>query len=78
MNATRLLIVLAAVALIVWVWRRAASGPSRSAQAQLHGICLGNAAQAERLIAAEMTRAPGITREEAARRAIDRYRRDNR
>ena len=36
------------------------------------------AANQERLIEGEMNRAPGIPRGEAARRAVQRYQRDNR
>lgn len=61
-----------------WLWwdrRRAAE----SAEGQLRGICSGDAQQVERLIAFEIARAPApISRAEAARRAVDRYRRDNR
>jgi hypothetical protein len=39
---------------------------------------MGDEDQMERLIGSEMGRAPGLSRTEAARRAVDRYRRDNR
>lgn len=45
---------------------------------QLRRICLGDDAQAERLIDGEMSRAPGVSRAEAVQRALERYRRDNR
>jgi hypothetical protein len=71
------LILLAAVAGAIWLWvahrrRRFA------AEKELRRICLGDERQAERLLASEMTRAPGVSRAEAARRAVERYRRDNR
>jgi hypothetical protein len=72
------LLLLAALLAGVWIWYRTRGGGSRGAEAQLRSICLGNAQQAERLIDGEMKRAPGISRTEAARRAIERYRRDNR
>jgi hypothetical protein len=71
------LLVLAVIA-GVWWWSRQRSEPSRRAEAQLQKICLGNELQAERLIAAELSRAPGISRAEAAMRAVQRYQRDNR
>jgi hypothetical protein len=76
---TRLIIVIIGGAILaVWLWSRFRDGASRSAEARLRSICLGDEGQAERLIASEMTRAPGISRGEAAGRAIERYRRDNR
>ena len=63
----------------VWLWlRRGRGGSTRSAEWQLRRICFGNDAQVERLIDFEMTRGSGISRAEAASRAVDRYRRDNR
>jgi len=62
----------------VWLWLRRAPGGSRRAEKRLRRICLGDDRQVERLIDAEMIRAPGISRGEAASRAVDRYRRDNR
>lgn len=60
---------------LLWERRRAIQGP----EVQLRGICSGDAQQVERLIAYEQARAPGaISRAEAARRAVDRLRRDNR
>jgi hypothetical protein len=41
-------------------------------------LCRGDQKQMERLIALEMTRAPKITRDEAARRAVVSLRRDHR
>lgn len=61
-----------------WWWLRRGSGAPREAESQLRRICLGNAGQVERLINSEMTRSPGISRAEAAGRAVRRYQRDNR
>ncbi len=46
------------------------------AEAELLHLCLGNAEQAERLIALEMKKRPGLQRREAARRAVHGLRRD--
>jgi hypothetical protein len=54
------------------------SAPGRDAEARLRRICHGNQEQAERLIAGEIARAPGLSRVEAAARAVARYERDNR
>jgi hypothetical protein len=72
------ILVIGVVIAAVWFWSRYRHSPSRSAEARLRGICFGNEGQVERLIASEMSRAPGISRAEAALRAVDRYRRDNR
>jgi hypothetical protein len=64
------------VVLGVWLWLR--RGAAQRAERQLRRICFGDDDQVERLINLEMTRAPGISRAEAASRAVDRYRRDNR
>ena len=61
-----------------WLWLRRGRGVSRQAEAQLRRICLGNDGQVERLINGEVTRTPGISRAEAASRAVERYQRDNR
>jgi len=62
-----------------WLWwnRRAAS---TGAEAELRKICFGDPSQVERLIEGEMRRggAGTVSRAEAARRAVDRHRRDNR
>jgi hypothetical protein len=71
------LVLLACVAGVIWLWR-AHRGQRRAAETQLRRICMGNVRQAERLIEWEMTRTPGLSRAEAARRAVERYRRDNR
>jgi hypothetical protein len=70
--------ILGAIALGVWWWLRQRGGASRQAEAQLRRICLGNDGQVERLIKGELTRSPGISRAEAASRAVERYQRDNR
>ena len=70
--------ILALVLLGVWLWLRPRSGGSRQEERQLRRICLGDDDSVERLINTELTRAPGISRGEAASRAVDRYQRDNR
>lgn len=77
MNNHLPLILLAAVVGVMWLWL-AHRGRGHAAEKQLRRICLGNEQQAERLIEGEMARAPGISRADAARRAVERYRRDNR
>jgi len=69
-----LILVMAAGA---WWWFGHA-GAAREAEMRLRRICLGDQSQVEQLIAAEMARSPGITRAEAAHRAVMRYERDNR
>ena len=71
-------VILVVVALGVWLWLRRGAGASRQSETRLRRICLGDDGQAERLISGEMARAPGISRAEAASRAVDRYRHDNR
>ncbi|MEZ5292341.1 MAG: hypothetical protein R2745_14770 [Vicinamibacterales bacterium] len=70
------LLLVGVAALAGWWWFGGSGAPP--AETRLQRICLGDAAQAERLIGAEMDRAPGITRAEAATRAVSRYERDNR
>jgi hypothetical protein len=77
MPISTLLILALLVGAAAWYWIRTA-GPSRSSESQLHRICHGNRMQADRLIEGELSRAPGISRVEAARRAVERYQRDNR
>jgi hypothetical protein len=72
------IVALVAVVVIAWLWFRHRRDSAPRAEAQLRRICLGNDEQVERLINGEMTRAPSITRAEAASRAVERYRRDNR
>ncbi len=78
MGEPNALVILAVVALGVWLWLRRGAGASRQSETRLRRICLGDDGQAERLISGEMARAPGISRAEAASRAVDRYRHDNR
>ena len=76
-NATGIAI-LGVLVLGLWLWLRQGSDATRQAERQLRRICFGNHDQVERLINFEITRAPGISRAEAASRAVHRYRRDNR
>ena len=78
MDNASALVVLGLIAIAVWLWLRRGGGTSGQAEAQLRRICLGNADQVERLINLEVTRSPGISRAEAAGRAVERYQRDNR
>jgi hypothetical protein len=71
------LILLVGVVGAIWFWR-AHHDRRHAAEKELRRICLGNERQVERLIESEMTRVPGMSRPEAARRAVERYRRDNR
>ena len=71
------LLLLAGVVGAIWLWV-AHRGRKHAAEKELRRICLGDERQAERLLESEMTRAPGMSRAEAARRAVERYRRDNR
>jgi Flp pilus assembly protein TadB len=60
-----------------WFWWMRSR--SADAEAHLRRICFGDQSQVERLIQGEMRRTAGeISRAEAARRAVDRHRRDNR
>ena len=70
--------ILGVIAGAAWLWLRRGRGTSLQAETQLRRICLGNDAQVERLINGEMSRSPGISRAEAATRAVQRYQRDNR
>jgi hypothetical protein len=70
--------VLVGAGVAAWYWLRPRGASARGGETHLRRICQGNEAQAERLIEGEMTRAPGISRAEAAARAVERYRRDNR
>jgi hypothetical protein len=74
-NATGIAILL--IVLGAWLWLRR-GGARHNAERQLRRICFGNDAQVARLIDFEMTRTPGISRAEAASRAVGRYQRDNR
>ena len=77
MDSPLTLILLACVVAVIWLWRDR-RGRTRAAEEELRRICLGNERQVERLIEGEMTRAPRLSRAEAARRAVERYQRDNR
>lgn len=70
--------ILGVIAVAAWWWLRRSSDVSRQAEIQLRRICLGDDSQVERLINGESTRSPGISRAEAASRAVQRYQRDNR
>jgi len=50
----------------------------RSAEKRLAKLCLGDAAQVERLVAREQRRDPSLNRPQAVRAALDSHRRDNR
>lgn len=65
---------LAVVIVVVW-WRGSANAGHES---RLLRICQGDTAQAERLLQAELSRSPTISRAEAAARAVQRLQRDNR
>jgi hypothetical protein len=69
-------IVVIVAAVVVWRWVRQGGG-GRSAEARLRQVCLGDEAQAARLIDAELARTPGLSRSEATARAVARYERDN-
>jgi uncharacterized membrane protein YccC len=74
---TGLLIALVVSAALAWFWwsRRR----SDDAERQLRRLCFGNQGQVDRLIDGELRRASGgISRQEAAHRAVERHRRDNR
>ena len=78
MDNSTALAILGVVVLGAWLWLRRRSPLSPQAETQLRRICFGDDGQVERLISAEMTRTPGISRAEAASRAVRRYQRDNR
>ena len=68
----RLLLILLVVAFVIWLLsrtpRQAPVDPEETERKLLH-LCLGDRALAERLIAAESARAPGIDRARAVDRA---------
>lgn len=70
------LALVALIVIVVWLFMR--RGGAGRPEDHLRRICLGNEGQVERLIDGEMRRSPGISRSEAASRAVFRYRRDNR
>jgi hypothetical protein len=72
--AVAVLVIAGLVAGWLWLQREGARQPER----RLRSICLGDQAQVESLIQSEVSRAPGISRAEAASRAVQRYERDNR
>jgi hypothetical protein len=72
------LVIAGVLALGAWWWHSRSGHGWDQSEVQLRQICLGNTEQVERLITLELTRYPGISRGEAARRAVDRYRNDNR
>lgn len=74
-NAFALSVLAAIVGIWLWLTYR---NRSRDMEGELRRICMGDARQVERLIQGELIRAPGLSRAEAARRAVERYRRDNR
>jgi len=72
-----LIAVAAAILVGGWFWWTRVR--SRDAEADLRRICFGDPGQADRLIDGEVRRASrAISRGEAARRAVERHRRDNR
>ena len=70
-------VLLAFFGLALYSLRDATSAP-RNTAAELLALCQRDAARAERLIELELQLAPHISRDEAIRRAVARYRRDNR
>lgn len=77
MDSGLALVLVAAVLVVGWVWWNRSS--SADAERHLRRVCFGDQQQAERLIDGELRRAVGkISRAEAARRAVERHRRDNR
>lgn len=76
-----LVVILIAVLAAIWWWlkRRTFGGASESASEEaLLRACHGDREQMDRLVMREADRAPGITRAQAIRRALEAYRRDNR
>jgi hypothetical protein len=78
MDVLMAIAILGGIVLGAWLWRHYRNGGSRNPETQLRRICFGDHGQVERLIAGEMTRTPGISRADAAGRAVQRYERDNR
>ena len=77
--------VLVVLGVLVAAWLAAAAlfartrgRPAKSPESRLLRVCRGDAARADRLIDGELSRAPGSSRSEAAARAIEKVRRDNR
>ena len=71
------LLVVALVGFAAFVYWYARKGASNAPERRLRLLCRGDTALAERLIEYEMQRRPGISRREAAGRAVDSHRRDN-
>jgi hypothetical protein len=68
-------IVLLVGSIVVLLWK---GSRMSDVERRLRVVCRGDAGQAERLITYELVRSPGIPREEAALRALQAFRRDNR
>jgi hypothetical protein len=66
------------VAVGAWWWLRRQGSSGDAERTLLQQICLGDRAQAERLVDVELSRTPGITRAEAIERAVARHQRDKR
>ena len=77
MDSVSAIAVLGFIALAAWLWLRRRSDAPRQMETRLRRICIGDDGQVERLINGELARSPGISRAEAASRAIQRYQRDN-
>ena len=81
-HATSLLVVLGGLAAAwlaaAWLFARARRRPTKTPESRLVRICRGDTERADRLVAGELARTPGLSRSEAAARAIEKYRRDNR
>lgn len=72
-----LLIALVVSASLAWFWW--SRKRFDEAERRLRRLCFGDQGQVDRLIDGEIRRASGgISRQEAARRAVERHRRDNR
>jgi hypothetical protein len=76
MTQSMFLVVALLVVVIVVLWSRGSAGAGP--ESRLLRICQGDTAQAERLLQAELSRSPAISRAEAAARAVQRLQRDNR
>ena len=78
MDSLTTIALVGAAVFAAWWWFGRGRNSARSAETRLRHICFGNDDQVERLIRGEMARTPGISRTEAASRAVRRYQRDNR
>jgi low affinity Fe/Cu permease len=72
-----MLVVAVAIVVITFVVLLRGVGSARH-ESRLVRQCQGDTAQAERLLQAELNRSPGLSRDEAALRALQRLERDNR